>query len=191
MVPRTKLLNGVPRTEREHVWEALLNECVDRFADHAAVEQNNADVEPPVPFLPNDWVQHVDSDSDEEDEVEDLNVNHVPILNEAFMAEIKSYRSLEQIPMFIPHPDYPPEDRDHWHFNNPLDWWKQRAIQFPILSRLACIILCIPATSAPSERVFSVAGLTIAKDRASLLPENCNNLVFLHDAWRLNPDLWG
>ena len=44
-------------------------------------------------------------------------------------------------------------------------------------------ILCIPATSAPVERLFSTAGITIASDRTRLLPENAEDLVFLHDSW--------
>jgi hypothetical protein len=44
-------------------------------------------------------------------------------------------------------------------------------------------ILCIPATSAPSERVFSVAGLTIAKDRSNLAPHTAHELIFLQDAF--------
>ena len=44
-------------------------------------------------------------------------------------------------------------------------------------------VLCIPATSAPSERVFSAAGLTIANRRASLNAENAAALIFLHDSW--------
>jgi hypothetical protein len=47
---------------------------------------------------------------------------------------------------------------------------------------LAARLLCIPATSAPSEFVFSVVGLTIAKDRARLASETANELIFLHDA---------
>ena len=39
-----------------------------------------------------------------------------------------------------------------------------------------------PATSAPSERVFSTAGLTIAKDRARLEASRANEIVFLHDS---------
>jgi len=41
--------------------------------------------------------------------------------------------------------------------------------------------LVIPATSAPSERVFSVAGLTIAKAHLRLDPENAGEVIFLHD----------
>jgi hypothetical protein len=40
----------------------------------------------------------------------------------------------------------------------------------------------IPATSAPSKRVFSTAGLTIAKDRAQLEASRANEIVFLHDS---------
>lgn len=38
---------------------------------------------------------------------------------------------------------------------NPLSWWKNKQRQLPLMSDLARRILCIPATSAPSERVFS------------------------------------
>jgi hypothetical protein len=68
------------------------------------------------------------------------------------------------------------------NFNCPLSWWKNNESKYKLLSSIAARFLCIPATSAPSERVFSAAGLTIAKDRARLLPENANDLVFLHDA---------
>jgi len=55
--------------------------------------------------------------------------------------------------------------------------------------------LSIQATSAPSKRLFSTAGLTIAKDRARLTPDNAEMLVFLHDnlpvvrAWRAQRNL--
>jgi hypothetical protein len=65
----------------------------------------------------------------------------------------------------------------------PLLWWKKHAVRFPVLAVLARQWLAIPATSAPSERVFSHAGLTIANDRASLLPENAELLILLHDTW--------
>ena len=41
--------------------------------------------------------------------------------------------------------------------------------------------LCVQATSAASERLFSVAGLTIANDRARLLPTNAAMMIFLHE----------
>jgi len=69
--------------------------------------------------------------------------------------------------------------------NNPLLWWKHNSKRFPTLAKLAKKILCIPATSAPVERLFSHAGLTIANDRARMLPDMAEDLVFLHDSWDL------
>jgi hypothetical protein len=66
-------------------------------------------------------------------------------------------------------------------YNNPLIWWCLKQHQYPILSKIALRVLAIPATSAPSERVFSVAGITIAKERSRLDSANAGELVFLHD----------
>jgi hypothetical protein len=70
---------------------------------------------------------------------------------------------------------------DDGTFNCPLTWWKFNERKYKLLSVLASRVLCIPATSAPSERVFSIAGLTIAKDRARLASDTANELIFLHD----------
>jgi hypothetical protein len=62
-----------------------------------------------------------------------------------------------------------------------LQWWKQQGQTFPRLSLLARCILPIPATSVPSERVFSIAGLTILAKRSRLSPNIVNKIVFVHD----------
>ncbi|KAL7839608.1 hypothetical protein SRHO_G00262660 [Serrasalmus rhombeus] len=41
---------------------------------------------------------------------------------------------------------------------NPLTWWEKNAACYPTLAELARSLLCIPATSTPSERLFSAAG---------------------------------
>ncbi len=69
--------------------------------------------------------------------------------------------------------------------NNPLHWWKHKRVRYPIISIIAKGLLCIPATSASSERLFSTAGLTIAADRARLLPDNAALLIFLHENWTI------
>ena len=64
-------------------------------------------------------------------------------------------------------------------FVNPLIWWRDNEKYFPRLSQLARKYLCVPATSLPSKRAFSVAGHVVNEKRSSLLPENVNMLVFL------------
>ena len=62
----------------------------------------------------------------------------------------------------------------------PPEWWKEHALLFPRLAKLAKRLLCIPATSVPSERLFSTAGMVICQKRSNLLPENANKLIFLN-----------
>jgi hypothetical protein len=50
-----------------------------------------------------------------------------------------------------------------------------------MLATVARQLLCIPATSAPSERLFSTAGLTVSKKRAHLNGGNTAALIFLHE----------
>ncbi|XP_062576895.1 E3 SUMO-protein ligase ZBED1-like [Saccostrea cucullata] len=62
---------------------------------------------------------------------------------------------------------------------NPLNWWKEHEIFYPFLSHLAKLYLGIPATSVPSERVFSSAGDIISAQRATLKPEYVDMMIFL------------
>lgn len=63
---------------------------------------------------------------------------------------------------------------------DPLEWWKNNESRFPKIAVLARRYLSIPASSAPSERVFSTAGHIVNVKRTSLLPENVDMLVFLN-----------
>ncbi|XP_065892462.1 uncharacterized protein [Dysidea avara] len=60
---------------------------------------------------------------------------------------------------------------------NPLQWWKTNSLQYPCLSQLVKPLFAIPATSTPSERLFSVAGLTVTRLRSSLNRENVNAIT--------------
>lgn len=71
---------------------------------------------------------------------------------------------------------------------SPLRWWARREKQFPRLAKLAKIYLAVPATSTPSERVFSLAGNTVTRQRASLHPGNVDKLVFLNENTRERDD---
>jgi len=56
---------------------------------------------------------------------------------------------------------------------NPLDWWRTNgAARYPQLVTLAVKYLGIPATSVPSERIFSKTGEILNRRRASLKPPN-------------------
>ena len=68
---------------------------------------------------------------------------------------------------------------------NPLQWWKANSLRYPRLSQLVKPLFAIPATSTASERLFSVAGLTVTRLRSHLNRENVNALVFLHNNYHL------
>lgn len=62
----------------------------------------------------------------------------------------------------------------------PLMWWKTMEPVFPLLSKLARKYLCVPASSVPSERIFSTAGYLVNRHRASLSADTVDMLLFLH-----------
>ncbi len=65
--------------------------------------------------------------------------------------------------------------------SNPLTWWaKEGRRKFPQMYSLAVKYLSIPATSVPSERVFSAAGEVISKKRNRIGDKNARMLVVLH-----------
>jgi hypothetical protein len=157
--PRIKPLHGIYPGDQERIWEKVL------------LQMREAAGQPdPAPM------------------VEEINVAPVvldffgglaapPIVpvvvedDDLIRQELTRYRAAE--PMV-------PRENDQW--NDPLVWWRVNHHTYPNLAKLARKYLCIPATSAPSERVFSQAGLTIANARARLLPDHAEDLIFLHGA---------
>ena len=63
---------------------------------------------------------------------------------------------------------------------NPLTWWRENTSRFKSLSCVAQRLLCMPATSTSSERIFSKAGLTVTKLRSCLKPKHVDALLFLN-----------
>lgn len=61
-----------------------------------------------------------------------------------------------------------------------LTWWKDNVMFYPHIGTIAKKYLAIPASSVPSERVFSFTGNLVNKKRARLTPENVNMFVFLN-----------
>jgi hypothetical protein len=61
-----------------------------------------------------------------------------------------------------------------------LQWWKDNRLKFPKLAILCSYYLSIPASSASSEREFSIAGQTISERRSNLNPETVDSILVLH-----------
>ena len=67
---------------------------------------------------------------------------------------------------------------------DPLIWWRENEMNFPNLAKQARTYLAIPATSVPSERVFSKAGEIVSARRASIKSKNVDMILFLNKIQR-------
>lgn len=63
--------------------------------------------------------------------------------------------------------------------DDPLSWWASKDVAYPCVAALARHILAVPASSVPSERIFSLAGNIVTNKRTKLSPENVDSLIFL------------
>lgn len=61
------------------------------------------------------------------------------------------------------------------------DWWCENAEKYPSLFRIFLKLSCVPATSASSERDFSIAGNIVTDKRSLILPDNVNNLIVMRN----------
>ena len=72
-----------------------------------------------------------------------------------------------------------PEEKKEKYANDPMKYWTDNKSRFPLLYQVAKKYLQIPATSVPSERVFSLAGFIVRKKRTKLLEKHVNQQIFL------------
>ena len=63
---------------------------------------------------------------------------------------------------------------------NIFKWWKDNSAIYPSMYLAFKATLNIPATSVPSERIFSLAGFILNKRRSQLLATNVNRYIFLN-----------
>lgn len=87
----------------------------------------------------------------------------LPPSSAALEQEIKAY-SVEQTP-----------------FEDGLVFFRTMNRKFPKLATIVKRLFCIPATSVPSECLFSRAGLIVTDLRNRLNPSNVENVLFLRD----------
>ncbi|KAL4104807.1 hypothetical protein QTP88_020083 [Uroleucon formosanum] len=112
-----------------------------------------------------------------------LSVNHISttvcgntqIAKKTILDELMGQFSDDDVDEFIRYLSEPQIN----HNENPCLWWKARENVYPEISVLAKNILCIPASSASSERVFSTAGNIITPKRNRMTPYHLSALVFL------------
>ena len=189
--PRTKMLPGFSRNDREKVWNLVAEDAfkvakreVVAAADPVNPELHDEDVilaevdniRRANPLFDLADLLSEDENDDGDNDGADNNIMHNNadlVLKNEINVELLSYRQAVALEFL----------KADGSWNNPLEWWKERAQLYPNLARLARRVLCIPATSAPSERLFSHAGLTIAKNRARLNPDFAEDLILLHDVW--------
>ncbi|XP_037962432.1 E3 SUMO-protein ligase ZBED1 [Plutella xylostella] len=63
---------------------------------------------------------------------------------------------------------------------DPMEYWRDHERTFPELYKMAKKYLCIPATSVPSERLFSKAGYVLSERRNRLSSDKMNEIIFLN-----------
>ncbi|KAJ3684541.1 hypothetical protein LUZ61_013705 [Rhynchospora tenuis] len=93
----------------------------------------------------------------------------------AFMKETsEENRSKSDLEVYLEEPPYVHEG------GGPFDvllWWCQNCSKFPILSKLAKDVLCIPVTTVASESAFSAGGRVLDDYRSSLSKDMVELLV--------------
>lgn len=71
---------------------------------------------------------------------------------------------------------------------DPIQWWKLHEHRFPNLARMARDHMAVPASSAPSEQLFSRAGDVITKKRNRMLESSCSSILLIK-SWLGQPNI--
>ncbi|KAJ6437067.1 transposase-like protein [Purpureocillium lavendulum] len=79
----------------------------------------------------------------------------------------KMAKAVSELDLFQARPIYP-TDLD---VANPIEWWKQHQLEYPVLYQMALDLFSIPGMSAECERVFSQTKKMITDERNRLAPK--------------------
>lgn len=128
--------------------------------------ETEATLEPPVKKVKKEKLEIPEKNDNLDDLLGDVYVTKVekprPIL-QIIEDVVQKYTDLEPIPFML----------------DPLLLRKSHESMLPLLSRKARQLLCIPATSVPSESVFSTAGDILSAQRSTLKSKHVDYLIFL------------
>jgi hypothetical protein len=176
--PRTK--KYLPKILTSHqeirrLWDDIMESCIEeaRATRMLGVEEHvDAEVEVRAQNL---MVQQRNRSGaasffpeSSDEEMEDAGVDRALPVEEIVSREMRKYQADKGLRL-----------QTDGCYNCPLEWWREHHTDYPHIWKLAERILAIPATSAPSERVFSSAANIVDKKRVRLKPENIDLLVFL------------
>jgi hypothetical protein len=162
--PRYKCLKFVTETERENLHLKIKDEMESVSTTDSKTEQDESDPPPAKKFK-----------SDENDvsfsfeSMIDTVTDDVKTESDSVSLELEKYIKERHDPELLKQSDF-----------CPLEFWKSNSKSYPRLAVLSRKYLCIPATSTPSERIFSLAGNIITKKRSLLSAENVDRLIFLN-----------
>ncbi|XP_062872135.1 zinc finger BED domain-containing protein 4 [Trichomycterus rosablanca] len=62
---------------------------------------------------------------------------------------------------------------------DPLQYWKRKSIDFPLLSQVAKKVLTVPATTTAVEKIFNILSKIMRQEGCGLLPKNLDTLIYL------------
>ncbi|CAB4061236.1 TRRAP [Lepeophtheirus salmonis] len=95
--------------------------------------------------------------------IDEKEEDYVPGRNHMANKEVKDY--LESVTLEM--------------IDNPAEFWRSNSKKYPLLSKLAKEFLGIPSSSAPVERLFSVAGNIFRVERCQLTDARFEQLIFI------------
>ena len=70
-------------------------------------------------------------------------------------------------------------------FNDPLEWWKENEHTYSVLAELSKLFLYIPASSAPSELIWSRDALVLSSKQGNMNEELASGIMFVKENLKL------
>ena len=156
--PRFKKLKCIEQRSREAVWQHIIS--MIKLSLYNDSENENDDRQDMSTACRKRCYESSD------DEAEDPNSASTPAAAALATATqaVTAYRAVGQL---------------HDETMDPTSWWRAHQEEHPLLAAIARKHLCCPATSVPSERLFSKAGNVISTKRSSITADNANMLICL------------